>query len=113
MAFWELTRVSPPSPLELCYKGTIDREGRGFPVMGIHFVGGVELVVNRFGMFWQVTDDVFYLAVVRSNDASVIGMMAQQGYNVGYDLKSMTSVSSSIVTGLISGNGEPASEIVR
>ncbi|CAI0389767.1 unnamed protein product [Linum tenue] len=90
MAFWELTRVSPPSPLELCYKGTVDREGRGFPVMGIHFVGGVELVVNRFGMFWQVTDDVFCLAVVRSKDVSVIGMMAQQGYNVGYDLKAMT-----------------------
>ncbi|CAI0389770.1 unnamed protein product, partial [Linum tenue] len=37
-----------------------------------------------------VTDDVFCLAVVRSKDASVIGMMAQQGYNVGYDLKEMT-----------------------
>ncbi|CAI0389769.1 unnamed protein product [Linum tenue] len=92
LAFWELMTpvLSPPSPLELCYKGMVEKEARGFPAMGIRFVGGVELVVDRFGVFFQVKDDVFCLAIVRSKGVSVIGMMVQQGYNVGYDLKAMT-----------------------
>ncbi|CAL1359369.1 unnamed protein product [Linum trigynum] len=92
LAFWELMTpvLSPPSPLELCYKGTVEKEARRFPAMGTRFVGGVELVVDQFGVFLQVKDDVFCLAIVRSKDVSVIGMMAQQGYNVGYDLKAMT-----------------------
>ncbi|CAI0394725.1 unnamed protein product [Linum tenue] len=92
LAFWELmTPVSsPPRPFELCYRGTVEKEARGFPAMGIRFVGGVELVVDRFGVFLQVKDDVFCLAIVRSKGVTIIGMMAQQSYNVGYDLKAMT-----------------------
>ncbi|CAI0394555.1 unnamed protein product, partial [Linum tenue] len=49
LAFWELmTPVSSPlRPFELCYRGTVEKEARGFPAMGIRFVGGVELVVVR------------------------------------------------------------------
>ncbi|CAN1166497.1 Probable aspartic protease At2g35615 [Linum perenne] len=38
-------------------------------------------------MFKQVEDDKFCLAFLRSSiGVSLIGMMAQQGYNIGYDL---------------------------
>ncbi|CAN1809515.1 Probable aspartic protease At2g35615 [Linum perenne] len=59
---------------------------RNFPKMGIQFEEGAELVLDNFGMFIQVDDDVFCFAFARSPTSSFIGMMAQQGYNVGYDL---------------------------
>ncbi|CAN1328414.1 Probable aspartic protease At2g35615 [Linum perenne] len=37
-------------------------------------------------MFKQVEDDKFCLAFLRTDSVSLIGMMAQQGYNIGYDL---------------------------
>ncbi|CAL1358744.1 unnamed protein product [Linum trigynum] len=86
LAFFELKAVAPVRPLELCFRGTVEKDAGGFPTLGIQFIGGVELVLDRFGMFLQVKDDVFCLAVVRSKGVTIIGMMAQQGYNVGYDL---------------------------
>ncbi|CAI0394563.1 unnamed protein product [Linum tenue] len=72
---------------ELCYRGSVNVEAQGFPVLGLHFADDADLVVDNTGMFYQVEEDVFCLAVLRSNSVSIVGVMAQQGYNVGYDLK--------------------------
>ncbi|CAN1185022.1 Aspartic proteinase CDR1 [Linum perenne] len=56
-------------------------------MMGIQFDLGPELVLDNFGMFIQVEDDVFCFAFLRSPKVSFIGLMAQQRYNIGYDLK--------------------------
>ncbi|CAN1328285.1 hypothetical protein LINPERPRIM_LOCUS34389 [Linum perenne] len=82
-----LVGVPVKSPFELCYKGSVYREARGFPPIGIQFIEEGELVLDNFGMFKQVEDDKFCLAFLRSTiGVSLIGMMAQQGYNIGYDL---------------------------
>ncbi|CAN1328349.1 Probable aspartic protease At2g35615 [Linum perenne] len=81
-----LVGVPAKSPYELCYKGSIYREARGFPPIGIQFVEEGELILDNFGMFKQVEDDKFCLAFLRTDRVSSIGMMAQQGYNMGYDL---------------------------
>ncbi|CAN0913776.1 Aspartic proteinase CDR1 [Linum grandiflorum] len=58
--------VRPPlQVLELCYKGTIEEEGNGFKSFGFHFNGGAELKVDKYGMFLQVTEDIFCLAIMR------------------------------------------------
>ncbi|CAI0394561.1 unnamed protein product [Linum tenue] len=81
-----LTEVGGRRGLELCYSGSVSKEGRGFQALGLHFADGAELVVESSGMFIQAGDGVFCLAVVRSESFSIVGMMVQQGYNVGYDL---------------------------
>ncbi|CAN1166494.1 Probable aspartic protease At2g35615 [Linum perenne] len=82
-----LVGVPVKSPFELCYKGSVYREARGFPPIGIQFIEEGKLVLDNFGMFKQVEDDKFCLAFLRSSiGVSLIGMMAQQGYNIGYDL---------------------------
>ncbi|CAN1811687.1 Probable aspartic protease At2g35615 [Linum perenne] len=47
-------------------RGSVDREAKGFPVLGLHFVGGAELIMDNFGMFLQVRQGIFCLAIVRS-----------------------------------------------
>ncbi|CAN1809514.1 Aspartic proteinase CDR1 [Linum perenne] len=70
-----------------CVGSIVDREARDFPPIGIQFVEEGELVLDNFGMFKQVEDDKFCFAFLRSpTEVSFIGMMAQQGYNIGYDL---------------------------
>ncbi|CAN1809534.1 Putative ribonuclease H protein At1g65750 [Linum perenne] len=69
-----------------CVGSIVDREARDFPPIGIQFVEEGELVLDNFGMFKQVEDDKFCLAFLRTDSVSLIGMMAQQGYNIGYDL---------------------------
>ncbi|CAN1328438.1 Aspartic proteinase CDR1 [Linum perenne] len=87
MAQSDLIGVPAKSPYELCYKGSVYREARDFPPIGIQFVEEGELVLDNFGMFKQVEDDKFCFAFLRSpTEVSFIGMMAQQGYNIGYDL---------------------------
>ncbi|CAL1358741.1 unnamed protein product [Linum trigynum] len=81
-----LTEVWGRRGMELCYSGSVSKEGRGFPALGLHFADGAELVVESSGMFIPAGDGVFCLAVVRSESFNIVGMMAQQGYNVGYDL---------------------------
>ncbi|CAN1328437.1 Aspartic proteinase CDR1 [Linum perenne] len=86
MASTMLVQAPTKSVYELCYRGSVYRAVRNFPKMGIQFEEGAELVLDNFGMFIQVDDDVFCFAFARSPTSSFIGMMAQQGYNVGYDL---------------------------
>ncbi|CAN0920376.1 Aspartic proteinase CDR1, partial [Linum grandiflorum] len=87
MGLTMLVEVPAKSPYELCYKGSVYRAPLNFPAMGIQFEEGVELVLDNFGMFVQVEDDAFCFAFLRAySKISYIGMMAQQGYNIGYDL---------------------------
>ncbi|KAL5772920.1 hypothetical protein ACOSQ2_012844 [Xanthoceras sorbifolium] len=77
----------------LCYYGKISRDLEGFPVMTFHFADGADLVLDIWSMFIQDWSDMFCLAIAPSEvsgsrriDRSVIGMIAQQNYNVAYDL---------------------------
>ncbi|KAH9806364.1 hypothetical protein WN944_002980 [Citrus x changshan-huyou] len=79
----------------LCYSGNINRDLQGFPAMAFHFAGGADLVLDAESVFYQESSSVFCLAVgpsdingERFKDLSIIGMIAQQNYNVAYDLVS-------------------------
>ncbi|XP_025665319.1 aspartic proteinase CDR1 [Arachis hypogaea] len=64
----------------------------GFPVVTFHFAQGADLALDTGSFFEQLTDSVFCMAIGPvsatgvDNRSSVIGLLAQQGYNVGYDL---------------------------
>lgn len=79
-------------PWLLCYYGNVNRDLVGFPVVTFHFGEGADLVLDSLSLFKQVMDNVFCMAVGPINEAgignvpSVIGLLAQQSYNVGYDL---------------------------
>ncbi|XP_002533429.2 aspartic proteinase CDR1 [Ricinus communis] len=78
-----------------CYKGTVSQDLIGFPVVTFHFSGGADLDLDTESMFYQATPDILCIAVRQAsaygNDFksfSVIGLMAQQYYNMAYDLNS-------------------------
>ncbi|KAK9187273.1 hypothetical protein WN944_018665 [Citrus x changshan-huyou] len=79
-------------PDELCYHGIMTHYLKGFPSVRFHFGGGAELALEKESMFYQLRLDAFCMAVnpASINDRyvnfSLIGMMAQQFYNVGYEL---------------------------
>ncbi|CAN1165844.1 hypothetical protein LINPERPRIM_LOCUS33972 [Linum perenne] len=54
--------------------------------MTLQFMDDVVIEIDNAGMFAQVGDNTFRLAIIRSQDLSIMGVLAQQGYNVGYDL---------------------------
>ncbi|CAN1166732.1 Aspartic proteinase CDR1 [Linum perenne] len=77
--------------LGLCYRGTVFKDAHGLPPMGFHFKNGGSAVdpvmkVQSFGMFYQVTNDIFCLAIRGTRDRGILGMMAQQQYNFGFDI---------------------------
>ncbi|XP_050213625.1 aspartic proteinase CDR1 [Mercurialis annua] len=78
-----------------CYRGTVSQDLIGFPVVTFHFAGGAELDLDTGSMFYQATPDILCMAVRQASvygkvfgDFSVIGLMAQQYYNIAYDLNS-------------------------
>ena len=79
-------------PWLACYLGTVSRDLVGFPVVTFHFAQGADLALDTGSFFEQVRDDTFCMAVGPisetgiSSKSSVIGLLAQQSYNVGYDL---------------------------
>lgn len=84
-----LERVNnPDQPSQLCYRGRVDRDLEGFPVVTFGFAGGAELGLDAESMFQENGGDEFCMAVHGSNlhELNVIGVMAQQNYNIGYDL---------------------------
>ncbi|CAN1326654.1 Aspartyl protease UND [Linum perenne] len=92
--------------LQVCYKGTVKKEASGFPSLGFHFQDGAQLLVGSVGLFIQLRPDVFCLAINgtgRTEDISIIGMMAQQGYNVGFDVQGNRIYFQSIGCGALSG----------
>ncbi|KAJ0030810.1 hypothetical protein Pint_14300 [Pistacia integerrima] len=77
----------------LCYEGAASRDLVGFPVVRFEFEDGAELVLDRKSLFLQAWPNAFCMAVfpsfVNGDDytrLSLIGMMAQQNYNVAYDI---------------------------
>ncbi|KAJ6994018.1 aspartyl protease UND [Populus alba x Populus x berolinensis] len=77
----------------LCYRGKVGQDLVGFPAVTFHFAEGADLVVDTESMFYQATPNIFCMAVRQASvygkdfkDFSVIGLMAQQYYNVAYDL---------------------------
>ncbi|CAN0897311.1 Aspartic proteinase CDR1 [Linum grandiflorum] len=77
---------SPGNPYELCYQGRVEKEAAGFPLLGLHFAGDAYFDVDNRGLFRQIGDNIFCMAIVRSESISLIGIMAQQRYNVAFDL---------------------------
>ncbi|KAL1221549.1 Aspartyl protease UND [Cardamine amara subsp. amara] len=83
----------------LCYHGRISEELIGFPVVTFRFEGGAELAMEAASMFYPLKDsdiyhNVFCMSVrpttehgVQYKDFTAIGLMAQQYYNIAYDLK--------------------------
>ncbi|KAJ7955827.1 aspartic proteinase CDR1-like [Quillaja saponaria] len=78
---------------QLCYRGTVLQDLSGFPVVTFHFALGADLVLDAGSFFYQRTANVFCMAVFPSSapgensKLSVIGLLSQQNYNVGYDLE--------------------------
>ncbi|EOA17964.1 hypothetical protein CARUB_v10006379mg [Capsella rubella] len=75
-----------------CYEGNLKLDLYGFPVVTFHFAGGAELALDVESLFVSSeSGDRFCLAMNMNafDDMSVIGAMAQQSYNVGYDLRTM------------------------
>ncbi|XP_019416591.1 PREDICTED: aspartic proteinase CDR1-like [Lupinus angustifolius] len=79
-------------PWMLCYAGSISRDLVGFPVVTFHFAEGAELALDTGSFFQQAGDNIFCMTIAPISVAgitskpSVIGLLAQQSYNVGYDL---------------------------
>ncbi|CAH2061316.1 unnamed protein product [Thlaspi arvense] len=83
----------------LCYHGRMSEELIGFPVVTFRFSGGAELAMEANSMFYAMTEpgvyqNVFCMAVRPTTvhggeykDFTAIGLMAQQYYNVAYDLR--------------------------
>lgn len=76
-----------------CYNGDYERDlvGSGFPIITFHFSDGAELSLDVKSMFIKVAPNIFCLAVTPSigGDLNIIGVAAQQNYNIGYDIKAM------------------------
>ncbi|KAI9192816.1 hypothetical protein LWI28_028057 [Acer negundo] len=83
-----LTRSFLFNSWNLCYDGVINRDVVGFPAVTFHFADGADLVLDRESLFLQAWPNVFCMAVFPSFDTSLslVGMMAQQNYNVAFDV---------------------------
>ncbi|XP_039164407.1 aspartic proteinase CDR1 [Eucalyptus grandis] len=78
-------------PKFLCYTGSMERDLTGFPVVTLLFSGGAQLSLDTNSMFFQLTTNVLCMTILSVTPAmkgvSTIGVLAQQSYNVGYDIK--------------------------
>ncbi|XP_056177001.1 aspartic proteinase CDR1-like [Syzygium oleosum] len=85
----KLNRVSHPE--FLCYSGSVERDLTRFPVVTLQFWRGTQLSLDTNSMFFQLAADVLCMAISKSlpdmSDLSVIGVLAQQSYNIGYDIR--------------------------
>lgn len=85
----------PERPQRLCYRGSLFQDLHGFPTLTFHFSGGADLVLENRSMFESVYEGrAFCLAIFISEssdlDVNLIGIMAQQNFNIGYDLSAKT-----------------------
>ncbi|XP_059636149.1 aspartic proteinase CDR1-like [Cornus florida] len=84
--------VDSKNPGYLCYRGVVDEDLKGFPVVTFHFAGGADLMLDIDNMFRKTDTNMFCMAMVESglpNQMSILGIVAQQNYNIGYDLNNM------------------------
>ncbi|XP_050205721.1 uncharacterized protein LOC126655540 [Mercurialis annua] len=78
---------------DLFFEGKI--EGVAIPNVTFSFANGYALVLDEYSLFYSKTPNKFCLAVYPSSNIHsagfktliLIGLLAQQNYNVGYDLK--------------------------
>ncbi|KAF8392544.1 hypothetical protein HHK36_022889 [Tetracentron sinense] len=76
----------PHEQLELCYEGTMEDLDEFLPLT-FHFTDGADLVLEPNSYFQEVAEQVLCLAMVRNDGGvSIIGNLAMQNYNIGYDL---------------------------
>ncbi|KAI6682322.1 hypothetical protein NL676_036203 [Syzygium grande] len=74
-------------PNALCFIGDVNNDTKGFPIVTFHFSGGAELGLEAESLFTQSSPTYFCMTMLENpDDYSVIGMNAQQFYNVGYDI---------------------------
>jgi len=68
--------------------GFIDRDLVGFPVVAFTFANGVDLALDEKSFFYPAESKSFCMAMVPSTaaDLTLIGVLAQQSYNIAYDL---------------------------
>lgn len=88
-----LTRRDKPGYEPPCYEGVIDRDLAGFPILIFNFAGGADLALDPKSLFVEALPNQFCMAVApsaRNPSLSVIGLLAQQNYNIGYDLAGKT-----------------------
>ncbi|KAM7267218.1 hypothetical protein ACFE04_009384 [Oxalis oulophora] len=81
----------------LCYQGIVRRDLKGFPTVTFHFKNGADLALDTESLFSQIWSNAFCMAIHpssrmgdRLDNLSIIGMMAQQYYNVAYDVLGKT-----------------------
>ncbi|RZC25973.1 putative aspartic protease [Glycine soja] len=91
-----LAQQDKHNPYTLCYSGVVSQDLSGFPLVTFHFAEGAVLDLDVTSMFIQTTENEFCMAMLPGNyfgddyeSFSSIGMLAQQNYNVGYDLNRM------------------------
>lgn len=91
-----LAQQDKHNPYTLCYSGVVSQDLSGFPLVTFHFAEGAVLDLDVTSMFIQTTENEFCMAMLPGNyfgddyeSFSPIGMLAQQNYNVGYDLNGM------------------------
>ncbi|KDP25625.1 hypothetical protein JCGZ_20781 [Jatropha curcas] len=75
----------------LCYYGNMNRDLKGFPATTFQFSDGAELELEFRALFHIVAEGEFclWLAPFNISDVegfSIIGIFAQQNYNVAYDI---------------------------
>ncbi|GFQ05487.1 aspartic proteinase cdr1 [Phtheirospermum japonicum] len=85
-----LRRVIVNGKDDLCYQGDLRRDLGGFPMVTLRLAEGAEIYLNVESVFRRVTDNVFCMAVdVSVAGVNIIGVYAQQYYNIGFDLNAM------------------------
>ncbi|XP_062081076.1 aspartyl protease UND-like [Humulus lupulus] len=76
--------------VQLCYSGSIEKDLVGFPVVRLQFANNGALELERHSLFYvgEWGDDSFCLAMTPSidRDMTIIGLMAQQHYSMGFDI---------------------------
>ncbi|KAJ1693902.1 hypothetical protein LUZ63_010600 [Rhynchospora breviuscula] len=72
----------------LCYKGTKQTldEGNKVPNLTFHF-SDLDVILHPVNYFDEETSGVICLTIISKSDISVLGFMAQQNKNIGYDLE--------------------------
>ncbi|KAJ6958220.1 hypothetical protein NC653_040002 [Populus alba x Populus x berolinensis] len=93
---------------QLCYVGSVREDLSGFPVVTFHFTNRAQLVLDTQSMFLHIAPIVFCLAIGssavnedNSKNLSVIGMMAKQNYNMGYELVKTSCTSKELIVSFL------------
>nr|CAD1826656.1 unnamed protein product [Ananas comosus var. bracteatus] len=78
------------SPFEVCYK--VPRKGfkGSLPSMTLHFVGGVDYVVQPTNIVEEMEENTICVAITSLPDMSILGVYQQFNYHFSYNVKEMS-----------------------